>query len=873
MTNMELWTNLLFLFIIVNACVVREEFDMLATATDTELNKHVCHGPCHCIYRRFSIVVDCSHGQLQAIPPDLPENTTELQFSYNKLTALNSSMFNGLMKLEILNISFNEINDIEPNTFSDLGETLTSLYLTCNRVRYMERFRKALTPLLRLKSLYIQQCLKDIEDGEVFPANELKQMPHLTNLSVDLINKEGFPIYLNGLEYMDIKYFKHDPRIPDPHFRGTNRCNLPTLSRDLLANLTNVRWLRLNSCNISKAEIDCLVDFDNIISLDLSFNVNLGFTALPEIMSGLQNKDFEELVIHQIHDTFGDCTKITKNQLKYFQNVTSFRKLIMSSNRWSSFEEDSIEFIPKEFQYIDASQNLMLLGNYFKDIFSGKYFSNVKFVNISTQRIKYGIKPLFFNPTFFVQDMWQNREAMANNTNRLCPSCQTNTSHVVVPLPQKIEVLDISQLDMDIRVLNLCICEPNSLREFYMRKNKFRTIEGPLMGMKHVQLLDLSNNACANLSSEAFHFLPNLTRLYLSGNLLGYSLERDEAGITFQNLSRLEELDLSFNELRYLPFYIFKGLTGLEMLILKNNNMKTFAVNMQMMTRLNRLVLNNNNLRYIPKLQMKQIDKIIQSKSLRINLANNKFKCNCTDTEFVRWIQNNNVNLVDVETYICTYIDDTPKNITGYSLVHDLEKECASYTLLIVVASILVSAFLSILTGGIIYRYRWDLRYLYYSSKFRMKGYMPVDADEDRFRYDIFVSYSDQERHFVVADLVHELEESRSLKLCIHEREFFLGGMVTENIVYAINNSRKTLVLLSKGFIESHWCRYELNMARMEAIKTGRDVLCTVKMEEIIHDNMPLEVIDVLRNHTYIQLPEEREHMTMFWDRLYTALS
>ncbi|XP_052804613.1 toll-like receptor 4 [Mya arenaria] len=367
--------------------------------------------------------------------------------------------------------------------------------------------------------------------------------------------------------------------------------------------------------------------------------------------------------------------------------------------------------------------------------------------------------------------------------------------------------------------------------------------------------LILSSNRWTSLDEDAVQYLPN-TIQYLD------------------NLSLLKELDLSFNRIRYLPSDIFKGLTGLEILKLNNNQMKTFLVDLRMMTSLIILLMNNNNLRYISELQMKQIDKIIQSKSLLINLANNNFKCNCTDIEFVRWIQRRNVNLVDGETYICTYIDETTKNLTGNSLVHDLEKECASYTLILVVASILLTAFLSILTGGIIYRYRWDLRYLYYSSKFRLKGYMPVDTDEDRFRYDVFVSYSDQERNFVIVDLLHELEESRSsLKLCIHERDFFLGGMVTENIVYAINNSRMTLVLLSRGFIESHWCRYELNMARMEAIKTGRDVLCIVKMEEIMHDNLPLEVIDVIRNHTHIQLPEEREHMTLFWDRLHTALS
>ncbi|WAR04222.1 TLR4-like protein [Mya arenaria] len=241
---------------------------------------------------------------------------------------------------------------------------------------------------------------------------------------------------------------------------------------------------------------------------------------------------------------------------------------------------------------------------------------------------------------------------------------------------------------------------------------------------------------------------------------------------------------------------------------------------------------------------MKQIDKITKRKLLLINLANNNFKCNCTDIEFVRYIQQK-------------------------ILVHDLKKECASYTLLIVVASILVSAFLSILTGGIIYRYRWDLRYLYYSTKFRMKGYMPVDADQNRFRHDVFVSYNDQERHFVIVDLLHELEKSRSLKLCIHERDFFLGGMVTENIVYAINNSRKT----DTSFNGAHG--KPLVQIRVEH---GQDEgnqdwnKCPVyRLDGRNHDNLPLEVIDAIRNHTYIQHPREREHMNMFWDRLHTA--
>ena len=56
-------------------------------------------------------------------------------------------------------------------------------------------------------------------------------------------------------------------------------------------------------------------------------------------------------------------------------------------------------------------------------------------------------------------------------------------------------------------------------------------------------------------------------------------------------------------------------------------------------------------------------------------------------------------------------------------------------------------------------------------------------------------------------------------KFCIHERDFLPGNTIEDNIVNAIENSRKTILVLSGNFLTSGWCEFELQMARMESVK------------------------------------------------------
>ena len=66
---------------------------------------------------------------------------------------------------------------------------------------------------------------------------------------------------------------------------------------------------------------------------------------------------------------------------------------------------------------------------------------------------------------------------------------------------------------------------------------------------------------------------------------------------------------------------------------------------------------------------------------------------------------------------------------------------------------------------------------------------------------------------------------------------------IASNIVDSVQRSRRTLVVLTRALLASHWCHYELQMALMEQAETGRDVLLFLLYEHVPSQEMPREVL------------------------------
>ena len=80
--------------------------------------------------------------------------------------------------------------------------------------------------------------------------------------------------------------------------------------------------------------------------------------------------------------------------------------------------------------------------------------------------------------------------------------------------------------------------------------------------------------------------------------------------------------------------------------------------------------------------------------------------------------------------------------------------------------------------------------------------------------FDAFVSYHHQDDEWVRQELRPRLEDADPhFRLCLHQRDFVAGATVIDNICAAVAISRRMVLLLSRAFLQSHWCQAEFREA------------------------------------------------------------
>ncbi|CAC5370820.1 unnamed protein product [Mytilus coruscus] len=279
--------------------------------------------------------------------------------------------------------------------------------------------------------------------------------------------------------------------------------------------------------------------------------------------------------------------------------------------------------------------------------------------------------------------------------------------------------------------------------------------------------------------------MPNLIQLNIQDNLLGKFLAFNKYSTHLAE--RLEYVDLSFNAIHQLHISIFDGHLRLKTINLSHNILSDISFDMSNLLTLEILDLSNNNIQAFSKDVMNTISNLEKSSSLKIDLSENNFQCSCKTLSFMQWMLENHHIFIGIQSYRCNWMNNSV--FTKYpmrQIVLQLEKECASYTVLIACISCGVAVSCVVLVGGLTYRYRWRLRYIYHMTRSKYKRYRPI-LDDGHYIFDAFISYSDDEKDFIVGDIIPNLEEKESLKLCIHQRDFLPGEDITQNITNAIH--------------------------------------------------------------------------------------
>ncbi|KAL3851921.1 hypothetical protein ACJMK2_015616 [Sinanodonta woodiana] len=128
--------------------------------------------------------------------------------------------------------------------------------------------------------------------------------------------------------------------------------------------------------------------------------------------------------------------------------------------------------------------------------------------------------------------------------------------------------------------------------------------------------------------------------------------------------------------------------------------------------------------------------------------------------------------------------------------------------------------------------------------------------------------------------MLKKLEHTRGMRLCISFRDFIPGREIASNIIEAIHNSSKTVMLLTENFLLSKWCVYEFQMAFQESNHSGRDTFIVFLYEDIPTDRIyrVINMRDVFQSNSYIEYPRisrldgNEQALDLFWDRCAQAI-
>lgn len=891
---------------------------------------------CICSTSKDGIFADCSNQNLTAVPR-FADDVTSIDLSFNLLEHLptNDDIPYGLKHL---NISINNIQTLSIDggklPFWQIT-TIQSLNLSSNNFS-VDNETFPLELFQNFTSLEILDITNNKGPREQFTDFDkvMANIRSLTYLAIDVYKHIVFGPSFRTMNLTTLKLHgtcnSHRRTIIDENFF----VNLPNLiNLDLSAEYiwTLKYFIKCSLTNIFRGALRPLT---RLQYLDISNNRLLGMCGFKNVTYDLNFTNIRVLKANNLHCEDGISITLFCNDVKAL-NETSLEELHIEGNNIANGQYGLGFYLPASLQVLKIGNNRWVAAAYAyaSSPFGLRLFTHLKnlhYVDMSnTNSLQFSQDEfatyahcISFSPdvtceksrgisvwsdTTITNDGWclpsrdhyflsatqikqydtQLKESSISRTSKkiLDASIKSRSTwkciypvtdcfdcvYTMIPPNLKVAVLKNSRLGNSIPWV---IFSSDTLEKLDLSNNHFQSFKGPICNATKLRFLDLSGNMCYEVAQMMFDTFPALEHLFLNDNLIGLNntLGSENASYIFNSLQNLETLNLSSNRISQLHNDVFRNLRNLKKLDIKFNLLTDWSPHLEGNKNLQKLDLSNNQINYLSRNAMKKLD--TTPTNFTVDLSNNPLKCTCSSDsiQFIKWISKEKRKFIGFDNYICT---DGDKIILLKNALKQKEVDCRSNTALIVSITVVTTCIIIIIIIIIIRKHKWKLTYMYYLAKRRyLEGYQEL-RDRQEFKFDAFVSYSDEDRHFVLHDIIRELEVDGGYKLCIHHRDFIPGCDIAENIISAIHHSRKHIFVLTTSFFESSWCMYEFNIAQTECLmsRQGENLMLLIFKEDIPPDKIPRKIRQIIEEKSYVQFPVEREDVDNFWRVVKIALS
>ncbi|XP_051247976.1 toll-like receptor 1 isoform X1 [Dicentrarchus labrax] len=754
---------------------------------------------------------DLSHKSLTEVPSNLPNETQYLDISYNSIQRLTGAPFSRLSQLCFLKVTHCGLQEISPSVFSHTP-ALKVLNISYNDL--------PIIPDISLKHLKILDLANNLYNSYRIPAS----FQNLTNLHV---------LSLGSRAALSVNYNDFD----------------------LLMNVSLHHLVLGAGINWQKYDSGALAKFKSLQRISLFASFCRDFGMFENVLVDLNVTGATSL---RFITVFPDNCNVSGNPFKSLTTMPFIQNLTIE-NMWinSSFMEAFLKNVwlssLYDLSFVNITYNEDTLDGFqFRTINHTINLCSITFNGVNHYQYKYPTINMSF-------------EAISNLTYLKFSGTGMNIlpCNAISALPS-LETLDLSDNLLTDSGFWWFQCSYTSvfpkLRQLSLSKNRFISlsfISEKTYQMKTLESLDLSFNSISldgNCSWPA-----HLTDLSLGNNNLGNSV--------FQYLSpNFERIDLSKTGITAITQEDLSQFPKLTHLKLSSNSIQVIPTDL-MAPALLSLHVDQNAITSISKEVLAGLPRLQTLKA-----GSNPFVCSCDSHWFVT-----NLNKSLLPDWPLDYTCSTPPSFAGLSLSEYKTSELSCETWLQATVTLPVVVVISAAIGLVFYKCDgvWYTKMLWVWIRVKKRGKKHSNMlNNVSYSYHAFISYSHQDAGWVDSQLVPSMEDS-GFSLCVHERDFVPGDWIIDNIIKCVESSYKTLFVLSKHFVQSEWCNYELFFAQHRAISVQQDCLVFILLEPITAESLPkrfLRLRSLLRQQTYLEWPKDERKQQVFWASLKSML-
>ena len=617
------------------------------------------------------------------------------------------------------------------------------------------------------------------------------------------------------------------------------------------------------------------IDFSSVEGGTSSYDLDSlwkSFCSLPNYM--------ESLIANDVYQKYG--VTVTLTEAKTHCLGKKFIKKLGLNQNWITVVNNGSVFNLRHVESVTLYKN-KIVGD--KDqLWYLAFFTNLSSVNASCQNARH-CDEKDVNSTLL-----SKYRVNTNYTEKKLQCSDVKTSHTKVCGISNLTFLDLHRANIYFSKINFThlqpsgLCWVNNLKYIDISYNKVTRFDSPIFCMERLKFLNIRSVDAEYMNPKVFQEMPSLEILQMGNNRqAAATIFKNESFVhfLFEKNKKLKFLDLSSNALSSLDQVTLNQLNSLVGFDLSfneitNSNILNISIKHDF-PYLRYVSLEGNKLTTIPLNLLRHLETVFnQNKTLGayLNIYKNKFICTCNMIMGILHIFKSNIKVEKRNLLTCmvqTVEGLKERNFT--EALPYLYEECRKWDMvsMIFLTVIYPLVLVTILISTCLYNNRRRIRFLLTANFLLNKS---TTQDNVCFMFDAFVSYSTKD-NFVLSQLVPRLESGPNpYRLCLQDRNFRPGAYTAETILAAIESSKVTILVVSKGYLRSNWLEFNINAVQKHHMRepSRRIIALLLPSYQKSRKNYSTNLQNLLENVTTVEWPTEKHEEELVWLKLIKAL-